>query len=218
MPRIYPFINALRLRQNIIYPIPEIEGENLYFIAIAPWIELVNKYTQLKLSTYSPEDMIKRYIIGELTIDRDLPTKTYIKDKVEISNVYVATKYMQSSFNGEHITNEYLTSYLVDDVVYDSADSWYISYGGSPISREVLFNYKDKSHWNRNIASNDKIILQKCTDIFIEFCFKELKRSEIYCIVPIRDTNDMMLTADKIIDINKDYKKYIYINKYLGSN
>jgi len=212
MPRIYPFANALRLRQNIKYPIPEAEGDNLFFIAIAPWTELVNKYTNLKLATYSPEDMISRYIKGELTINRDAPIIHYKKDKVEIMSVGAATRYMKSFFNDSHITNEYLMAYLVDDVVYDSADSWYVIYNWEPISREVLFNYKDKSHWERAIASKDKAIVQECTNTFMEFCFKELKKSELYRILPVSYIDDMTPIADEITDL-EGYKRHVFFAK-----
>lgn len=212
MPRIYPFANALRLRQNISYPIPEVEGDNIFLIAIAPWIELVNKYTNLKLDDYSPEDMIERYIKGELTIDREASIIHYKKDKVEIVSVGGATRYMKAYFNDSHITNESLMAYLVDDIVYDSADSWYVTYDWEPISREVLFNYKDKSHWDRTIASKDKAIVQECTDIFMEFCFKRLHKSELYRILPIDNIDELTPKANDIIDI-KGYKKHVFSPK-----
>ena len=207
MPRIYTFANALRLRKAINYPIPEVEGENINLITITPWTELVNKYTNLQLLSYSPEDMIYRYIDGEIKIDTVVPNIRHKKGQIEILSFTAASRDLKMSFKEDHITRDYVLACLVDDVVYDAADSWYTVYQWEGITKEILYHYKDKAFWYRNEALKNTDIVKECTQEFLEFCFKELHKTEIYRIVPAAYNDPTTPPAAKVEEID-NYRKW----------
>lgn len=209
MPRIYPFANALRLRKGINYPIPEVEGDNINLIMISPWIELVNKYTALSIAEYSIEDMIQRYISGEITIDTEFSNIRHTDDKVEILSFIAASRQIKMDFKEDHTTTDYLLSFLVDDVVYDAADSWYLIHEWQPVSKEILFHYKDKALWYHPMTTRKDGIIRKCNQKFLTFCFTYLQKKEIYIILPNNYIDKSLPPFDEIIQLG-NYTKGIY--------
>ncbi len=209
MPRIFPFANALRLRKGINYPIPEKEGIELSLLLLPPWVDLTNKYTSLDLPEYSILDMISRYISGEIQINASYPDVSYKKGQIEILSLNSAYPIVRKAFVEDHTTNEFLMAFLVDDVVYDKADSWYLLDKGEPVSKEMLFHYQDKAMWYRPILNRNDDIVKACTQEFIDFCFKELGKREIYKILPSNyiDENLPQFSETKIIGV---YTKGIY--------
>jgi hypothetical protein len=211
MPRLYPFANSLRLRKNINYPIPALEEDNISLITITPWIELVNKYTALSLDNYSIEDMIKRYVSGQITIDTEVPNIRYKNGNIEILSFVAASRQTRMDFKEDHASTDYLLSFLVDDVVYDAADSWYIIYDGQAVSKEILFHYRDKALWYRPVTLRNDNIMQECSKEFLTFCFNYLNKKEIYQILPVNYTDSNMPIPNQIIDLGtcRKYKFYV---------
>ena len=193
MPRIYPFINALRLSKNITYPLPDKENDNVSVVLISAWIELLNKYIKLDLPSYSPEDMIKRYILEEITIKENNKPIRFTDGDIEIENFVAASKNTRLSVKEEHVTTEYLKAFLYDDVVYDKADSWFTKYMIEPITKEILFHNKGKALWHRTFISSDENIISMCTDSFVKFCFDELKKKELYIISSVMQYRNLSM-------------------------
>lgn len=209
MPRIYPFANVLKLKRGIVYPVPKEEGLNINLITITPWVELTYKYIQLDLPEYSPEDMIRRYINKELVLDKSAPYVAYKKGNINIISYMAASRDIRLSFKEDHITNKYLESFFLDDAIYDTADSWFTVFEWEAITKEILFHAGDKAFWYRLPVLPNTSIVKEATQSFMEFCFTQLGKMEIYRITPTSYVDETMPPANESVQLN-GYIKYRY--------
>jgi len=145
MYKFYIFVNALRLRKEINYPLDNNEENTLSsLVAAKPWIDLVNKYTSNEYENYSIKHMLKMYINGSIKLNIEYPVIHYSFEDVDVysqrdaANKGILPSRTNPIFFPNSTKDAYSMTTLSDDRVYDKVSLWYLALEGEVIVIEML--------------------------------------------------------------------------------
>jgi len=228
MFKAYLFKNALRIRKNINYNLNNIDMELSRFVNLPQWVDLVNKYTLMKLSNYNIKDMFKLYINSKIKIEVDNQPIYYKLEDIEIYNYsiydYFKLEYIQNKWNKISNNTLFFNCLLKDDIVHEQAGCWYVVHKGDIITIEVILSFKDKVRKLTNIVdfskTNNDILFS--TLIFSKFLIEKMNFKTIYRMLPKSYTYQECKKIKNIIKYKQIYLntcfKYIYPEYFLKKN
>lgn len=210
MINIYCFANILKHSRKIQYDITNVEADMIKIFSLKPWIQLVNKYVNIKYKNYSIKHMLQEYSKGNINLELDyIDTVINYGEFTIYSDVAFLKKFYEnniddfSNINSRHVglnNNIYLQFMLDDKNMYNNSSTWFVMYKDRIIQRLTILQSSDSAYKLESLNPVLKDDFLYSSLVMTKFILEKLKFKTTYRVIKKNSKQSDKIPKMKNID------------------